>query len=169
VALRLRLLREDDETAVLAAQRELADDSFVFALFYEPGMRWRDYLDLLERQRAGAPDLPPPMLAATFLVAEVDGELVGRSSIRHELNDFLRHEGGHIGFAVRPAHRRRGYATEILRQSLLVARSAGIDRVLVTCEADNAGSAAVIERCGGELENVVVNSAGRPMRRYWID
>ena len=29
------------------------------------------------------------MVAATFLVAEVDGEIVGRASVRHELNDFL--------------------------------------------------------------------------------
>ena len=169
MALRLRPLREDDEAAVLAAQRELAGDAFVFALFHEPGMQWRDYLDLLARQRAGAPDLPAPMVPATFLVAEVRGELVGRVSIRHILNDFLRHEGGHVGFAVRPAHRRHGYATEILRQSLVVARSIGIDRVLVTCDEGNVGSAAVIERCGGKLENVVSSNDGRPQRRYWID
>ena len=63
------------------------------------------------------------------------------------------HEGGHIGYAVRPAHRRRGYATEILRQSLIVARAVGVDGVLVTCDDDNVGSAAVIERCGGVLES----------------
>lgn len=154
---------------MLAAHRELEEEGFVFALFHDAGMPWRDYLDLLARQRAGAPDLPPPMVPATFLAAEAGGELVGRVSIRHELNDFLRHEGGHIGFAVQPGQRRRGYATEILSQALVVARSVGIDRVLVTCEEGNAGSAAVIERCGGVLENVVADSAGRPVRRYWID
>ena len=94
--------------------------------------------------------------------------VVGRSSIRFELNDFLRVEGGHIGYAVRPAHRRRGYATEILRQSLIVARAGGVDRALVTCDDDNVGSAAVIEANGGVLENII-DVDGVPLRRYWID
>ena len=68
------------------------------------------------------------------------------------LNDWLRLEGGHIGYGVLPGHRRRGYATEILRQSLVVARAHGVDRVLVTCDDDNAGSAAVIEANGGVLD-----------------
>ena len=64
-------------------------------------------------------------------------------------------QGGHIGYAVRPAHRRRGYATEILRQSLIIARAVGVDRVLVTCDDTNVGSSAVIEACGGVLDDVV--------------
>jgi len=169
VPLRLRPLREADEQAVRAAQQELAPDAFVFALFYDEAMPWHDYLHLLARQRAGAGDLPAPMVPASFLVADVAGEIVGRVSIRHELNEFLLHEGGHIGFGVRPAFRRRGYATEILRQALVVARAEGVGRVLVTCDQQNIGSAATIERCGGVLENVVVGHDGAHMRRYWID
>jgi nicotinamidase-related amidase len=102
-------------------------------------------------------------------VAEVDGEIVGRTSIRHRLNDFLATEGGHIGYAVLAEHRRRGYATEILRQSLAIAAGLGIDRVLVTCDDDNTASATVIERCGGVFEDHVVGEGGVLMRRYWID
>jgi predicted acetyltransferase len=98
----------------------------------------------------------------------VGGELVGRSSIRFELNEFLRHKGGHVGYAVRPAFRRRGHATEILRQSLVIARAGGVDAVLVTCADDNVGSAAVIERCGGVLEGVVADAGHAAFRRYWI-
>jgi predicted acetyltransferase len=58
---------------------------------------------------------------ATFLVAEVDRALVGRVSIRHELNAFLADVGGHIGYGVRPRYRGRGFATEILRQALVIA------------------------------------------------
>ncbi|MGH9210562.1 MAG: GNAT family N-acetyltransferase [Acidimicrobiales bacterium] len=84
--------------------------------------------------------------------------------------EFLSREGGHIGFGVLAEHRRRGHATEILRQSLVVARAVGIDRVLVTCDDDNVGSATVIERCGGVLtDRLDMGPDLAPLRHYWID
>ena len=166
--LRLRPLLPGDEAAFLAAHEAMAREDFVFGLGYQAGQRWPDYLAQLDRQRCGI--VPSAgLVPATFLVAEVDRQLVGRSSIRHELNDFLRREGGHIGYCVLAEHRRRGHATEMLRQSLVVARSVGVDRVLVTCDHDNVGSAAVIERCGGVLHSVIDCEDGIPKRRYWID
>jgi predicted acetyltransferase len=105
---------------------------------------------------------------ATFLVAHLGSDLVGRVSVRHELNAFLRDFGGHIGYGVRPSHRRRGHATEMLRQALVVARAEGVDRVLVTCDDDNTGSAAIIESAGGVLDDVRVAPDGAHRRRYWI-
>ncbi len=142
-------------------------DNFTFGLGFEPGMPWSAYLKTLDEQRAGV-SLPAGRVPATFLVADVAGEIVGRSSIRHALNEFLEREGGHIGYGVLPGHRRRGYATEILWQSLIIARASGVDRVLVTCDDDNIGSIAVIEACGGQLDSVIASQAS-PIRRYWID
>lgn len=105
--LRLRLLRAADEQPFAAAHKAVTSDQFVFGLGYQPGMAWPAYLDSLDRERRSI-DLAPGRVAATFLVAEVDGEIVGRVSVRHELNEFLAREGGHIGYAVAPAHRRRG-------------------------------------------------------------
>lgn len=112
--------------------------------------------------------MPADRVPATFLVAHVDGALVGRTSIRHELNDHLAAVGGHIGYGVRPGHRRRGFATEILRQSLVVARAEGVDRVLLTCEEANRASATLVERFGGVLEDIRVDADGTRMQRYWI-
>lgn len=94
----------------------------------------------------------------------VDGdEFLGRIGVRHRLTPALLEAGGHIGYDVRPSARRRGHATEMLRQALVVAREVGIDRALITCDEDNLGSRRVIERNGGVLED----QRGR-MLRFWV-
>ncbi len=160
--LRLRPPWPDDERAFRAGHEQMAAEDFTFGLELEPLRRLAD-------SRAGL-NLPEGWVGSTFLVADMDGQIVGRVSIRHQLNEFLRTEGGHIGYCVLPAYRRRGYATEMLRQALIVARSLGIDQVLITCDDDNIGSIRVIESCGGKLDSVRPAKPGTPaLRRYWID
>jgi predicted acetyltransferase len=117
---RPRRLRADDETNAIAAHEELEPEGFEFLLDWRREEPWSVYLQRLEHLRRGL-EMPPDRVPATFLVAQVGSDLVGRVSIRHELNAFLSDFGGHIGFGVRPRHRRRGYATEMLRQALVVA------------------------------------------------
>lgn len=156
-----------DETACLAAQAEF--ESFPFLLHWEPGMEWSSYIARLEGMRRRA-DVPEGLVPSAFLLAEVEGELVGRVSVRFALTDYLAAQGGHIGYGVRPAFRRRGYATEILRLAVAIARSEGVGRILVVCDDDNVGSARVIERCGGVFESFVTTQEGSSrLRRYLID
>ena len=94
----------------------------------------------------------------------IDGdEFLGRIGIRHRLTPALLETGGHIGYDVRASARRRGHATEMLRQALTIALALEIDPALVTCNVDNVASRAVIERNGGVLED---EREGR--LRFWV-
>jgi predicted acetyltransferase len=106
---------------------------------------------------------PPGFVPATELWWVDGDEYLGRIGVRHRLTPVLLEIGGHIGYDVRLTARRRGHATEMLRQVLPVARELGIDPALVTCDVDNVGSRMVIERNGGILED---ERSGK--LRYWV-
>ncbi|MEV0269254.1 GNAT family N-acetyltransferase [Hamadaea sp. NPDC050747] len=100
-------------------------------------------------------------------IAEGD-EILGAITLRHQLTDFLLNAGGHIGYGVRPSARRRGIASWALAEVLRRAQQRGLDRVLITCDDANTGSARTIERNGGVLEDVRDTALGRT-RRYWVN
>ena len=103
---RLRPLRLDDEAAFVAGHKALASDGW-------PPKASRSALGFRAGNAVGrstwisatlasvqASRSPTNFVASTFLVADVDGQIVGRASIRHSItNEFLAREGGHIGYA----------------------------------------------------------------------
>ena len=164
--MKLRPLSLEDEAQALQGHSELALENWQYLLGYKEDMPWTEYLEILGHESTGT-NLKEGRVPSTFLIAENDGNLVGRTSIRHELNDYLLSVGGHIGYGVRPSYRRQGFATEILRQSLVLIHGLGVTKILVTCDDDNLGSIRVIESQGGILENKV-EFEGTVKRRYWI-
>jgi predicted acetyltransferase len=166
----LRLPTEDEEQEFLRAHRATSPGVPNFLHYYEDGMCFSRYLEVLAEHERGE-NLPPNHVPSTFLFAFEAQRIVGRVSIRHSLNEFLLRVSGHIGYVVVPEFRRQGYATAILRLSLEIARDTlGISRVLVTCDDDNLGSIRTIEKNGGLLENIINGpDLDKPKRRYWID
>ncbi len=124
---------------------------------------FRAFAGEVRAQRLEETPRPAGYVPATELWWVEDAEVLGRVGIRHRLTPALLEMGGHIGYDVRPSARRRGHATAMLRESLIVARGLGIEHALVTCNVDNVASRTVIERNGGILED---ERAGK--LRFWV-
>ncbi len=128
-----------------------------------------EYLRRLREESAGV-GLPAGMAPQTtvWLVAN-DSTIVATARLRHHLNDELLHEGGHIGYNVRPSRRNHGFGTAVCALALEWHRRKGLTRVLITCDTDNAASARIIQKNGGKFENEVTSHwSGKPVSRYWV-
>lgn len=136
-----------------------------WAIFRNDCHNFDEYLEHLEVKEATDDRVPDSVF---FLLDEDRDRLLGAVNIRHDLNDSLLQEGGHIGDGIRPSERRKGYATEMIRLALVECKKLGIDKVLMTCDKDNIGSVKSIVKNGGILENEFVNSEGHIEQRYWI-
>ena len=115
--------------------------------------------------------LPEGRVPATQLifVREEDQKIVGMIDIRHFLSEYLEKYGGHIGYSVVPGERRKGYATQMLREALPVCKELGISKVLITCIKGNEGSKKTILNNGGVYESAVYEPDEKvELERYWI-
>ena len=105
---------------------------------------------------------------AVFLFFDHDC-LIGISDIRLGKNEFIETYAGQIGYSVRPTQRRKGYASEILRLTLIQASHYGFQKILITCNEPNSASSRVIEKNGGILEKVIPHPGFPNVKRYYID
>jgi predicted acetyltransferase len=108
--------------------------------------------------------------ASSFWLVESCKTLVGVAHLRHRLTPLLAHEGGHIGYSVRPSRRNQGLATVLLSMTLQRAKAMGLNEILVTCDKLNVASARVILKNGGRLDSEVQRRDGSGLtQRYWIE
>lgn len=165
----LRRLTMADEMAFFEGLKKWEGEDLSWYTFdWREGVKFRDHLERLDKNEKGL-DLPEGFVPSTMLYGFVDGEIVGRVSIRHQLNKFLEQRGGHIGYAVAPVFRGKGLASEMVSQSFETCRQLGLNALLVTCGDDNIASWKIIERIGGRKIEVVWDSQENEyMRKYQV-
>jgi predicted acetyltransferase len=125
---------------------------------------YEEYLKALDERVQGKGQWVPS--SHYFLVNNIN-QIVGMIDIRHELNEYLRTIGGHIGYSIRPSERKKGYASYLLKEALIICKELNIKQVLITCNEDNIGSAKVILNNGGIEEDLFITEEGLMKRRFW--
>ena len=132
----------------------------------EDPMEWLMEINALSRLET----LPEGRVLSTQLLCLRDEALVGMIQVRHFLNDYLEKYAGHIGYAVRPSERRKGYGTWMLGAVLPICRAAGLERIMVACLDTNPASRRIILSWGGVYDRTVHEpEEDVQLEQYWIN
>lgn len=83
-----------------------------------------------------------------FAVRNFDNKIIGIIDLRYQLNEFLK-DLGNCGYSVRPSERKKGYATEMLKQVCQKAKEYGLSVLKLSVEKDNISSIRTIQKNGG--------------------
>lgn len=83
-----------------------------------------------------------------FAVRSSDNKIIGIIDLRYQLNEFLK-DLGNCGYSVRPSERKKGYATEMLKQVCQKAKKYGLAELKLSVEKDNISSIRTIQKNGG--------------------
>lgn len=169
MSLELRQLKVSDELSFKEAIAEFKEHNpeWDFAFVYDDDVPFKNYIEMINGWKDGL-NLPEGFVRDTYMVAIVNNKIVGRVSLRHKLTGALFKVNGNIGYGVVPSERRKGYAKEMLAQSLMVAKNIRLDRVLLTCDKDNIASQKTIESNGGKLDLSEDPGFDENKYRYWI-
>lgn len=101
-------------------------------------------------------DLTPGHVPDTYYFLWDDATIVGLFKVRPVLNDVLRSGSGHVGYAIHPAYRRKGYGAKglaLVVQLLKELPEFTDDEVYLSCHLNNAGSLRTMQKNGGYIHH----------------
>ena len=112
---------------------------------------YEEWLESVTNNMSIATVNPNWVVTDTFFAVDKNDRIVGIIDLRHTLNDFLK-DFGNSGYSVRPSERQKGYATEMLKQLLDVAKNVGLKELHLSVERNNIPSVKTIVKNGGVYE-----------------
>lgn len=113
---------------------------------YEDVQEWVSWVTSLE-YLIFSKDEPNVVPAVQYILVDND-RIIGMFNLRLLLSGIFLEYGGHIGYAIRPSERRKGYAVKGLRLLLEECKKYGLDRVSITASTNNEASIKTIQKCG---------------------
>ena len=131
---------------------------------------FKDYFENTENDSLGI-NLKSGYVAHTVFWLVDDDNYIGTFNLRHSLTPALAKIGGHIAYQIRPSKYRQGYAYEGLKLCLKEAAKMGIDKALITCNADNISSYSVMHKVMleyGGYEDEIYKEDNQIEKRVWI-
>lgn len=128
---------------------------------------YHEWLELMKSNTCGDTANPKFGLSDTLFAIDEENEIAGIITIRYDLTEFYKNSG-HIGYSVAPDKRKRGYATAMLNEALVMAKAHGLSEVKIVCAASNTASRRTILSCKGQL-NRVIHTADGDHEEYIID
>ena len=165
----IRQLGPDDKAAFLTGLDFWAGESPDWHTFsWSEGMTHKAHLQKLSDEFHGR-HIADDKVPHTMLYGFLDGVIVGRCSVRHELNDHLRTFGGHLGYGVAPPFRKQGFGRQLFKAGREHLKSLGVDRAFMTCASNNVASQKMIEEAGGIFQNETIDPTDHLLTRsYWV-
>lgn len=159
--------KHKEEIYRIKEEYDKINDDYNGAFFIKNIENYENEVDNLENYSNGIITDPNFVAFTSYVAIDKQNKIVGLGTVRHELNDYLKEFGGHIGYSVVPNERKKGFGDKILKLLLEEAKEKNFNKVLLTCGENNIGSRKIIEKNGGILENKVKEN-GETICRFWI-
>lgn len=138
---------------------------------YRPNEDFSAMYIRLKNREQGINIHPRDVPSCLYWILDMKSEMiVGTLDMRYKIIGDYFDRLGHVAYYIKPSERKKGYATEALRQVLELYKIRKEKKILITCYKDNIASLKVIQKNGGILESEKADpqNSAHILQRWWI-